>query len=396
MRKTFLVIALAISAILAPKAPAQDDISPSFAKAIELMGNEISKYVKSQEPTAQVAIGSFVGPSPSSSNAGARIVHALKMKLQTSLTMGDTGTYNIAGEFRGQKLDGKFVTVIEASIKDALGSKLHSLRRKIITDEEEGVAFFGPSSLDLTIPSPVSGTVLTSTGSDKTDAIIDSIVKPRVNLDSKNKHILRMSPESPYGIEILLKNPDGYSPMPIDNNGQLAKISLGEHDIYAIRIHNDTRKPIGAKLSIDGINVFAMSENPSYAGKDVTMALCPCSKSTIKGWHMSDSESAEFQIAKFGKTVAAKFGTFENMGTMTVRFFDATAKGELDCPSCDDPGPGAGDGSKGISGTRSIGTAAGKRTDMKYKTMDVAFGSLLGSVSARYVKDILPNDLPTQ
>ena len=34
--------------------------------------------------------------------------------------------------------------VIEASIEDTLGNPIHTLRRKIITSLEDGLAFFGP------------------------------------------------------------------------------------------------------------------------------------------------------------------------------------------------------------------------------------------------------------
>jgi len=361
----------------------ESDVSPTFTAAIESIGAEVVKYITAQQSaTDQIAVGTFVGPSPSNSNAGVRIVMSLRDCLGRSMRIADSGSYNISGQFRGEKTDGKFVTVIETVIKDGLGTQLHRLRKKVISNEEEGIAFFGPTSLDLTKD---SGTTLVSTGADKTDAIIDSIVNPSVHVDDS---IIRPSASSPFGIEIQLKSGSRYSPMPLENDGRLAKVSLGEHDVYAIRIHNDSKKPIGVKLTIDGINVFAMSDNPSYHGKDITMALCPCSKSQIKGWYLSDKQSAEFQVAKFGETAAATLGAFENMGTVTARFFAATPKGPLNCPPCDEKANSRGEQ------TRSMGTKLGKKTKMDYGTLDVRFGDLLGAVSARYVKSDLPTDLP--
>ena len=361
----------------------ESDVSPTFTSAIESISDEVIKYISAQQnETAQVAVGTFVGPSPSTSNAGVRIVMSLRDFLGKQMRVADSGSYNISGEFRGEKVDGKFVTVIQTVIKDGLGAQLHRLRKKIITNEEEGVAFFGPTSLDLT---KESGTTLVSTGSDKTTAIIDSIVNPKVHLDNT---VIRPSASSPYGIEIQLKKNGKYTPMQLENDGRLAKVSLGEHDIYAIRIHNESKKPIGVKLTIDGINVFAMSDNTAYRGKDITMALCPCSKSQIRGWYLTDKESAEFQVAKFAETAAATLGAFEKMGTVTARFFDATPKGPLNCAPCNSGNTKSGER------TRSLGTKLGKKTKMNYGRLDVKFGSLLGAVSARYVKSDLPMDLP--
>ena len=370
--------ALLIALTTFANAFAQDsDTAPTLNSAIEKMGDEVVRYVKAQQDdSVQIAVGTFVGPGPQSSNAGARIVVALRNHLRGKMRMGQTGTYSITGEFRGEKMDGKFVTVIEASIKDTLGTVLHRLRKKIITDEEEGIAFFGPSSLDLT---KAAGTTLISTGESKSTSIVDSIVKPKVHLSS---NIIQTSPTSDYGIELLLKTDNGYQSMPVKNESGLAKVALGEHQVYAVRLHNKSRKPIGVKLTIDGVNVFAMSSKAAYKGKDITMALCPCSTSRIKGWYINDLESAEFQVAKFGETAAASFGAFENMGTITARFFDASPKGPLNCPPCER--------------TRSLGTKVGAKTKMNYGRLDVGFGELLGSVSVRYTKDELPADLPPQ
>jgi hypothetical protein len=205
-------------------------------------------------------------------------------------------------------------------------------------------------------------------------------VTPNVHLDG---NIIRTGDNSPYGIEILLKSGSDYTVMQVENDGRLAKVGIGEHQVYAVRLRNDSRKPIGIKLTIDGINVFAMSDHPAYRGKDITMAMCPCSSSRIKGWYLNDRESAEFEVAKFGETAAAKFGAFENMGTITARFYDATPKSPLNCPPCDK------------EQVRSFGTKLGAKTKMDYGRLDVRFGRLLGSVSAWYVKADLPSDLPS-
>lgn len=360
-------------------ATSQDaDVAPTLTAAIQSMGDEIAKYVTAQNnASAQVAVGTFVGPGPQSSNAGVRIVVALREHLKGKMRIGDSGAYSITGEFRGQKLDGKFVTVIEAAIKDSLGTQLHRLRKKIITDEEEGIAFFGPTSLDLT-KTKTTGAFLTS-AKNKSDAIVDAIVNPKVNLDN---NIIRPSAGSPYGIELLLKTSHGYESIPVVSDGRLAKAAIAENQVYAIRLHNDSREPIGVKLTIDGINVFAMSENPSYRGKDITMAMCPCSASRIKGWYLNDNHSAEFAVAKFGETAAATFGAFEKMGTITARFFSASAKGKLNCPPCEK--------------SRSLGTKVGATTKMSYGRLDVSFGEILGAASVRYIKETPPDDLPPQ
>ena len=71
----------------------------NLKSAIESIGDEIAKYVAAQQnSTAQIAIGTFVGPGPSSSNAGSRIVIALTSILkQNDAKIGAAGICNGGG-----------------------------------------------------------------------------------------------------------------------------------------------------------------------------------------------------------------------------------------------------------------------------------------------------------
>src|SRR4029077_21190276 len=67
-------------------------------------------------------------------------------------------------------------------------------------------------------------------------------------------------PDSPYGIEVLVKTRGEYQPRPAQLVDGLAFVPIKRDEVYAIKLINDTPHDAAVTLSIDGLNVFAFSE----------------------------------------------------------------------------------------------------------------------------------------
>lgn len=373
---------VAIALLFAVTASASDDVTPTVDEAMAKLSEEVARFITADpDAKGQVAVGTFQGPA--NSGAGARIVQALKENLKSQCEVVDLGAaYTISGRFMGQKLDGKFVTVIEAEIGDALGNSVQKLRRKVITAIDEGLAFFGPSSVDLS-------TSKTNVYADKpaaeqpeldtevaTEKLVSSIVKPKTHLDGDRKTRMNLSENSPYGMEVALKQADdSYRNVPISQEDGVANIDLKVDQVYAVRLFNDSARPVGCRLTIDGLNTFALSLDANYRGQETIMELQPHGSFLIRGWHHSGNTSHEFQIANYGDTPAAKFGVFEGVGMLTATFYEATVPG-------------------GYYATREFATGIGDQTDMRYRDGRSTFGKPVGAVSVRYVRPAPPTDLP--
>ncbi|QDV70389.1 hypothetical protein Poly24_41110 [Rosistilla carotiformis] len=376
------LIGLVSVVIWNPVSAADGDVTPTVNEAMIKLGDEIARYVAS-EPDAkrQLSIGAFQGPS--SSGAGARIVQSLRENLKSKCELVDVGAaYTVSGRFMGKKIDGQFVIVIEAEIGDALGNSVQKLRRKVVTALDEGLAFFGPSSVDLSAESATAKSDIPAVEQPEDDAtvtaekLVSSIVKPQTHLDASRKTRMNPSDNSPYGLEIVVKQADGtYRSLSVSDSDGIATVDLQSDQVYAVRLFNDSPRNVGCRLTIDGLNAFALSLDANFRGKDTIMELRPRGKFLIKGWHHTGDISHEFRISDYGDTPAAKFGVFDGVGMVTATFYEAKVP-------------------DGYYATREFATGIGDETQMKYSDGKSTFGKPVAAVSVRYVRPVHPTDLP--
>ncbi|MCA9245468.1 MAG: hypothetical protein KDA42_00105 [Planctomycetales bacterium] len=387
--RQFLFVALAALvlptlAFVTSANAADSDESSKLADAMQSLAREVAQFVENEKETGgQIRIKNFDGPS----SGGARIVKLLKEslgKMDDKVKMVDIGGYTVSGEFMGDKRDDQYVAIIEAKIKNNSGNTVHNLRKKIVTNIEEGLSLFGPSSVDLSESSSSKTTADSSkpdakkpeekplTDSSAVASKVDaSISKPNVFVQN---NVAMLSDKSPYGIELLIKEESGYVACPVESSALaagFAKVHVDPQKVFAIRVYNHSDRPVGLSLAIDGINVFAFSKNDYYRqlGK---MVIYP-GKSTILGWHFDGPISHEFLVTHYGDSAAARLGATEGLGMVTGTFF------ELLPPR---------------RGKDDLGIGFGKETVMEYQNVPAYFGKPLGAVSIRYERPDHPVDLP--
>lgn len=353
--------------------------------ALKSMSEEIAKYITSDSETQnRIMVGTFSGPGTSS--AGPRISKGIKEYLEATevngakVSIAQLGGYSVTGDYASGQRSGTFIVRIDAKIKDAQGNNVHQLTERVVTSLEDGLKIMGT-------------TVNVSQANDNDDppaaeAVKDDAEKPELDdkkiaekiqssLDHPSIHhsenVLFASKSSPYGIELLIKKGEGYDPVTPDA-GTLATgfglVDLESDQAFAIRLHNKTGRKVGVALTMDGINIFAFSKYKPW--RDLGKLVIRPGEAIVKGWHEEGNVSREFIITNYGDSAAARFGATEGVGTLTATFYE-------------------------ILPTRAVGefgVGFGDKTKMGYKSVPIAFGRVISSVSVKYLRPAHPEDLP--
>jgi hypothetical protein len=188
---------------------------------------------------------------------------------------------------------------------------------------------------------------------------------------------LRADTSSPYGIEIWVEQGTEYEPQPLKLDEGLPFVDLKEEDLYAIRIINDSAHDAAVTISIDGVNLFAFSENKGYSNlilsKDKGSAL-------VKGWFRTLEKSDAFKITSYADSAAAELlnGTSQ-IGTITVTFAACWPKGQK--PPSDEL-----KFRFAVRGSEELATGRGPSIEQKYEEAERVNGEVRSVLSIRYSK----------
>jgi len=366
----------------------QPAVHPKFSEAIIGIAADVAQYVKAETDTdGGIGVGSWQGPG----GGGSMVSQALREKLgEAGVAINKIGGYSVSGNYEQDKNElGKHVTVLTASIKNPSGNEVHVLRRRLVTDDRVAIELFG-ATVDNTAASDAAERIAAEEqGKKPGETPIDSTAKTQsqirqtianpktttLNVSAGSSgginSLVRFASESPYGVELLVRDANGgeYAPCAIAVDNGLSHTDIKRTQVYAIKIHNDSGAPVGATVSIDGINIFTFSDNPHW--KKLGKVLIRPGGGVIKGWAGQGSSVNEFTIVEYGESAIAELGLFEGMGSITVVFHQALEKKSA--------------------------TGRGKSVDNELKLAHATFSdNVLGSVSIKYVRESTPTDLPPE
>lgn len=350
----------------------------TLSDAIDEIASRALDYLGSRDERA-IGVGRFDGPAGSS--AGVLIRNALNERLSKTVEVDEFARMQVRGDFSMTDDDGTDakVVAIRAEIIDAnSGETLVGFRRRSKVDDFEGIATL------LGVTADVSTTVAASTPPDSDDAQTVSVQTQRnqtleasieqPSFDQQNGTVAATA-ESPYRLEILIRDGSQLVPAPITNRNGRAVIDLQTGQEYVVRLHNQSDIDVGVKLTIDGVNSLEFSENKDLS--TLGMWLVPAGqKGQVDGWFQNTSQSFAFLVTDLPDSVAARLQRdTETIGTVTALFFPAWKEGEK--PPEEEL----------TKTSRSIGTGKGDLLETPYRTDRRHFGkTLLASVSIRYFK----------
>ena len=172
----------------------------------------------------------------------------------------------------------------------------------------------------------------------------------------------RTSGTSPFGLEVRARNglsADTTARVPNPDGGrEFVKLSKGEE--YVVRLHNHASFEAAVTLTIDGLSMFAFSEEGNF-GSQVLVA--PGKFVDIPGWFINKEKTDAFEITSYAKSAAASKGIpVTSIGTITATFHESV------------------DG----SGKDPNATGRGRQIDQKYVEVKRVIKNAQAVVSVRY------------
>jgi len=367
-RSLTTTLAAAILALMAATLPthAAEDLD----KEMTVVARQI-KLLLDQKGKDSIAVGEFRGPAKLASSAGPAIAKALEDELKKmGVTCKRRAELEVNGDYRDvDDKKEKFLSVqIKARVVDSKGNE-------VVTFEPRGILNVS------TIASLIGVTVALPDADEKkrNEKLAEAVDRPSVHLASTR---ISAAKDSPYAVEILVKVGKEFRPRAAsrdDDGFAFLKIKRGE--TYEVRLINDSPHDAAVTLTVDGLSVFAFSDNKAY-----THWIVPSKGSlTVPGWHRSNVVSDSFQVGDYAKSPAEeKLSSSASLGTITATFAAAWIKGS---PPEDEAAKSKGERSADV-------TIKGPPVGTNFTEVLRDTGRLRASVSVRYTKGADPRDLP--
>ncbi len=357
----------------------------SVARGASELKLEMAELAKEVQKEAEkygnsITLGEFTGPRELASSGGPGIAQALKAELEKlGVTVTRSAQVAVKGEYRVATDDrsNKTALAVLARVTDRTGKELLELHPRAVFDLATIAAVTG-----VTMVAPVD------TSQPKREEAVDRALAT-IQRPFKKGTLLAASENSPYAIEVLVgPRPDGgtldlndYRPRAVSiDRDNLAFVTIRRGEVYAVRVINNSKFDAAMTLTIDGLNMFAFSDNKAYEFAIVAAG----SSGVIMGWHRNNELSDAFQVSEYSKSaVFQRMPSSSSIGTIHVSFKAAWPADSA--PPEDEFPPGARDANA---------TARGAELKAKYTEVVRAYGKLREAVSVRYNKEAEPPDLP--
>jgi len=374
----------------------------TLEQAVENMAGNIGDYLQ-EKGQQRIALQPFVGPS--SSTAGRAIQSSLKKALEKrNTTVQRLGTnWTIRGSYSMETVSSGAIVLIKAELVDSRGKEISGFREKVkvekvvdvedisrllgstvdLTDEQSALASAqkesGESNSDSTSKLKAAEKI-TQREKDVSETLVSSLTKPEFAFRNVGKTEIAASNDSLFRVEILVRRAGAgsFQPIAVEDVGGFPFAPLAANDVYKLKVYNDSDHAIGVKVSVDGINSFALADRPEI--RDLGTWFIPAASSgVIPGWYVNRGLAKEFLVTASGENLGLPDAL--DIGTVTVQFFNAWREGE--------PQPEIELAARDRGQLR---TGVGRDISRQGGFQRAFFGKvLLSSVSLRYSN---PDDLP--
>jgi hypothetical protein len=362
-----------------PTASAQNN-NGDMVTAIRTLANDVHKYLK-EAGVQECTIGA-VSSMPAGGVTTVPVKKLLAKELQNrGLHMNPDAKFSCTGEIR-------FIPAAKKVVVDLDILEKGDLRRSYtasifqVTDLAQLVGGIGELDIGETRNTSIADSIINPQGEILESPPLDEKTAVKVKPIS-GKTLATPSKSSFFGVEMLRVLPGGVmEPIALEEeeDGNLfATLDVG--DIYAVRLINKSNRLAGAKLTIDGLNLLAFSENPEYARLGRVIVPPGETGTIVRGWHKSDRESYSFKVVDVGDSAVAELKDKNSqflevddaIGMINVTFcFAADANNPHDRLPDDEPV------------TLSTATARGPIVKQDFRPMKAVFGMDRATITIRY------------
>jgi hypothetical protein len=325
------------------------------------------KQLLDAERESSIALNQFRAPARMAASSSSGIRKALEEALKKrDVSIRRNARLEMSGEYREieDPRDRKTVVRFLGHIVDqATGRPVSECEVKV--DNVTSIAVLVGATMELP-PTPVT--------EDREQSIRDGLRKPSAHVAANR---ISADSRSPFAIEILT-GPAGCSDpelrpraAAIDEGHATMKIRTDER--YAVMLINDATFDVAVTLAIDGLSMFAFSENKDYSYVFVPQH----SRALITGWHRTNEDAEKFVVTDYARSAAASqsLAPSSDLGVITACFAAAW-------PVKGNPPP-----DEGMEGHSARATSRGPITRTEFVEVDRKTGKLRASISVRYTKE---------
>jgi WD40 repeat protein/tRNA A-37 threonylcarbamoyl transferase component Bud32 len=283
---------------------------------------EAAKKIAQAVDDRPMAVGEFTGRKELQSSAGPGIAKALSDALKKQkVTVQNNAALSVDGDFSdfNDAQSGRLGVRVTFRIKDSEGKVALAFARDV----------FRGDANDTSIQELLG--VSTSAEGNATDEQRDQLTReslkdPIVTIAGTR---IMARPKRPYAIEVLVKSGDTFeAKVPESINGR-AFVKLDKNDTYAVRLVNTSNFDAAVTLTIDGLNVFALSGVEDETGDPkLTRLIVPKkSQTTITEGYMAGKKFASFVVTDLPTSAGGALKSSAPVGTITASFAAAVVSG---------------------------------------------------------------------
>ncbi len=329
----------------------------SLPKGMVRLAEAVDKFFNTEGFEKSVKLGTFTSPD-AEGNTQLRLLLEESLK-KSGFEIKPRAAYSINGrflkEFRegSDESSGKVALRVKAEIRDKSDEVIQPISIPIFGDDAVGM--LGPTA-ELPTDGPQGSEP------ERQKELNEQLDNPHVAIVGSET---RATSASPFGMEILV----GRSPRtPKAEDGQ-AMVPLSKGEEYLVRLHNRAPFEVAVALTIDGLSMFAFSQEGSFGSQ---VLVPPGGSLEIPGWYITKDNSAAFEITTLGKGAAAIKGDTGTVGVITARFSAAwDPKGK---PPTDEA----------LTRSTDAATGLGRPVEKKYEQVQRVIGRTRAFVSVRY------------
>lgn len=370
MRNTMIGKAVVTTLLLGAWLTAESRAMSPLRSQLAPLAEKIAQAMKDHGHDT-LALGAFRSPDqwvvqagPGISQSFADELLSRHVKLSPDAPLRLQGAYksvtNDSGNWTGVRIEAELVD--EARSLGAFTVDLLFVGNETTT-EADGSRALAPL-LGLTAVLPPDGSLKA-----RQQLCHEGTVKPRVYLEGTR---LSAAEDSPYHLEVLIAN---QSRKPVVRGG-LAYVELQRGERYAVRLTNQSERPVAVTLTIDGLSMFAFSERKDYS----YVILSPQQSAEIQGWHRTNDESDAFEVTSYSQSAAAKLlPESPKLGGITATFAACWPKNMR--PPADERFARL-----AVSRGEKLGTGRGPLVRAGYEEVEMHMGAVRAAVSVRYTR----------
>jgi hypothetical protein len=329
--------------------------------ALEAELGEVAKKLKdklSKDDIKAVAIGDITGRANLAANGGPGIQKILAQKLQNlGVTIDANSKFEVKGDYKDfEDGDDKLLSVkLTIRLLDPNDVELMAIPRII----------HGSESVDRVLG--ITGNFTPGGDAKQQSDERKQNLKDPPKVERKGARV-RVSNDSPYAIEIHVKKNGKFVPREAEEKDGKTFVPLQRDEEFGVLLVNDSPFDAAVSLFLDGLSMFAFSENKDYQN----VILKAKSQFLVEGWHLSNTKSAGFVVRDFPDTdPKLKLRDRAKLGVITACFSAAWEK---------DPEERPPDEAK----TRAKFIDLGKEKKIDYKEVKRFVGTVRSTISVRY------------